>query len=155
MTRRSRSQALVIWQQIANGLLHEPGGKAPGKLSDRDIPSQEYFEAIDFLRQVASEILLADESSSQKRSKSLLKALQLEGKRNPDETALRKTLEILDDFAGPGDKVSVETKANLARTLIMSTTESEDRKQAVEERSDIEQNRQLNELKKRIRQHNK
>jgi len=155
MTRRSRSQALVIWQQIANGLLHEPGGKAPGILSDWDIPSQEYFEAIDFLMQVASEILLADESSSQKRSKSLLKALQLEGKRNSDETALRKTLEILDDFVGPGDKVTVETKANLARTLIISTTESEDRKKAVYERSDIEQNRQLNELKKRILQHNK
>ena len=155
MTRRTRSQALVIWQRIANGLLHESGKKAPGKLSDWDIPSQEYYEAIDYLMQVASDILVADESSAQDRSKALLKALQLEGKLNPDEAALQKTAEILDDFTKPGEKVSVKTRANLARGLISSTQLSNGRYRSGENRSDTELVRQLVKLKKQKNQHNK
>jgi hypothetical protein len=155
MTRRTRSQALVIWHQIANGLLQEPRQKTPGKLSDWDIPSQEYYDAINYLTQVASDILVADESSAQERSKALLKALQLEGKRNPDETAFWKTAEILGDFAEPGEKVSVKTKANLARGLISSTQLSNGRYRSGENRSDIELIRQLGKVKKQKNQHNK
>lgn len=155
MTRRTRSQSLVIWNQIANGLLYSPGKCEPGELSDWDIPTQEYYEAIDFLTQVAAEIMRADESSPQKRSRSLLKALQLDGKNNPDEPGLRKALEILDDFTDQEKEASVETRANLARSLISSSALLDERKRSVEERSDIEVTRQLRELKIRINQHKK
>ena len=155
MTRRTRSQSLLIWHQIANGLLYSPGKREPGELSDWDIPTQEYYEAIDFLTQVAAEIMRADESSPQKRSRSLLKALQLDGKNNPDEPGLRKALEILDDFTDQEKEASVETRANLARSLISSSALLDERKRSVEERSDIEVTRQLRELKIRINQHKK
>ena len=155
MIRRTRSQSLVIWHQIANGLLYSLGKREPGELSDWNIPTQEYYEAIDYLTQVAAEILCADESSSQKRSRLLLKALQLDGKNNEDEPSLRKTLEILDDFTDLGEKASVETRANLARTLISSTALLDEQKRSVEERSDIEVTRQLRELEKRMSQHKK
>lgn len=155
MTRRTRSQSLLIWHQIANGLLYASGKREPGELSDWDIPTQEYYEAIDFLTQVAAEIMRADESSPQKRSRSLVKALQLDGKNNPEEPSLRKALEILDDFTDLGKETSVETRANLARSLITNTTLLDERKRLVEERSDIEVTRQLRELKIRINQHKK
>ena len=152
MTRRTRSQALAIWHQIANGLLHDPGKKEPGGLSDWDIPSHEYYEAIDFLTQVASEILRADESSPVQRSRSMLKALQLDGKHNVDEPALRRTLEILSDFGESDKKARVETRARLARQLISNTKLPDGRVRSAESRSDIELNRQLRELNSRVNQ---
>ena len=150
MTRRSRSQALIIWEQIANGLLFEPGRGAPGEM-----PTKEYYDAIHFLTKVAAEIIQADQSSPQQRPRSILKALQLDGKHNADETALQKTLEILDDFADAEKKVSVETKSNLARGLINSSAHPNGRKRSAENRSNIELVRQLRELNNRIKQDKK
>lgn len=145
MTRRSRSQALVIWQQIANGILFEPGRVEPG-----DLPTREYYDAIDFLTQVASEVIQADDSSSQKRSKAMLKALQLEGKNTPDEIALRKTSEILDDFANQRKNVSIERRAALVRYFISNTTLPDGRKRSGEDKTDSALIRQLQGLDKKI-----
>jgi hypothetical protein len=145
MTRRSRSQALVIWQQIANGILFEPGRGAPG-----EIPTKEYYDAIDFLTQVASEVIQADDCSSQKRSKAMLNALQLEGKKTPDETALRKTSEILDDFANQRKNVSVERRAALVRYFISNTPLPDGRKRSGEDKTDSALIRQLQGLDTKI-----
>ena len=150
MNRRSRSQALMIWHQIANGLLYEPNRLTPG-----DIPSSDYYEAINFLTEISSAILKADGSNPQQRARSLLSALELDGKHIPDEIALRKTLDILEDFSDPTEKVAIKTTANLARSFISSTTLPDGRKRSAVDKTDIAIKRQLRELKNRNSQDKK
>ena len=150
MNRRSRSQVLMIWHQIANGLLYEPG-----RLPHGDIPSRDYYEAIDFLTEISSAILKADESNPQQRARSLLSALELDGKQIPDEIALRKTLDILEDFSDTTQKVAIKTTANLARSFISNTTLPDGRKRSAEDKTDIAIKRQLRELKNRNSQDKK
>lgn len=139
MTCLSRSQALTIWHQVASGLLYE-GRKDPG-----GPPSKEHEDAIYFLTKIANEIIKADESSAQERPRSMLKALQLEGRLDPDEFALKKALSVIEDF-GP---VKGAKSANLVRAFINSTTRPSGQPRNDGDRDDAALNRKLRTLKKR------
>jgi hypothetical protein len=79
-----RSEARVIWDRIANGILYR----------GLDEHSLEHTEALEFLAEVAKGIVEADNEPNKTRRGSILRAVKLSSKVTKHEYELRKAIEI-------------------------------------------------------------
>jgi hypothetical protein len=146
----SRSQALIIWRHIAQGVLIEPGNFLEGTP-----PSMEYVQAIEFLTHVAVQIIEADESSAVERPRKLMNALHLQGKTHPDEDAFLKAIDVIDDFGLPDSKTFAVETAQLARGFINRSDAKNGRVRSADARTDAELKRQIREVQNRKKQDKK
>lgn len=140
---RTRAEALIIWRQIAEGILNEPR-----RLSNSEPPSPEYYECVEFLTHVAIQVVIADASNEpHKRPRELMKAIQLGGKRNHDEPAIRKTVELVEDFGFSNPKKEGKQLAVVVRSQIKLNSLLTGRTRTAAEKDDTEILRQVRELK--------
>lgn len=102
-----RSEARVIWERIANGILYQ----------GLDEHSLEHAEALEFLAEVAKGIVEADNEPNKTRRNSVLRAVKLSSKVTKHEYELRKAIEIIADFADKDRKLTPieKSKINKAR----------------------------------------
>jgi hypothetical protein len=115
----------------------------------------EYVQAIEFLTQVAAQIIEADESSAVERPRKLMNALHLQGKTHPDEHAFLKAIDVIDDFGLPDSKTFAVEAVLLARGLINRSDANNGRVRSADARTDAELKRQIREFQNRKKQDKK
>ncbi len=138
-----RSEARVIWERIANGILYRG-------LDERSL---EHAEALEFLAEVAKGIVEADNEPNKTRRNSVLRAVKLSSKVTKHEYELRKAIEIIADFADKDRKLTPieKSKINKARVKYYRKIAGESLdpsfRHAVDERTDADIQKDIDRLK--------
>ncbi len=138
-----RSEARVIWERIANGILYR----------GLDEHSLEHTEALAFLAEVAKGIVEADNEPNKTRRGSILRAVKLSSKVTKHEYELRKAIEVIDEFTDKDKKLSQTEKSKIKKAKVnyyrKIAGESLDpsHTQAVFERTDAEIQKDIDRLK--------
>ena len=138
-----RSNARVIWENIANGILYR----------GLEEHSLQHTEALEFLAEVAKGVVEADNEPNAKRRDSIVRAVKLSSKVTKHEYELRKAMEVVDDFTDkdrkltPAEKKKInKAQVNYYRKVVEESLDPSLR-QAVFERTDADIQKDLDRLK--------
>ena len=138
----NRSNARVIWESIANGILYRG-------LEERSL---EHHEALEFLAEVAKRIVEADNEPNAKRRDSIVRAVKLSSKVTKHEYELRRAMEVVDNFVDKDRKLTPIEKTKIKKAKVNNyrkiAEESLDPslRQAVFERTDADIQKDIDRL---------
>ncbi len=111
-----RAEALKLWEAISKGLLEEKS----------EPPSQQYMEALDFLRRVAINLVIADAKPSGSRADAIVSAVRLTGKVTQFEEEIFRMIVLIDEFFPTIPHIAKQTRNASVTQYMMSWAERVD-----------------------------